>query len=432
MNDSAVAALACRPGPLNGVLVLELCGDEPAGTFGTQILGDLGATVIKIERIPEGEPPEFQATAVEAELAPLPEAIAYFWGMNRNKLSLALDVKSDAGRALLHSLVKMADVVYDNFRPEVMQRMGADAATLRALNPQLICASVTGFGRSGPLAGYPAYDATIQAMGGGMSITGASDPDSMPVRCGNPIGGLGGALYAVIGILAALARRRRTAGGAALDIALFDVQLAMNAYRVPPALGAGRRYTAEPHRGGHGALPYGPYRARCGRWFVLGITKQFWSKACAVLAQPQWEQDPRFRTEDERKANEPALNAAVSAVIATRDADDWQARFIEAGIPGATVRSISEAFEHPHVAPRHMLEGFDHPLGQHLKVAGDPIKLSRHAHAAFAGAPGLGEHTQCILAELLEHTPAQTQALRDTRVVWWPKEGRVYARPSVV
>jgi crotonobetainyl-CoA:carnitine CoA-transferase CaiB-like acyl-CoA transferase len=421
-----IAQLARRAGPLAGVLVLELCGDEPAGTFGTQILADLGATVIKIERVPANNPAPYTPQS------PVPEAIAYFWGMNRNKLSLAIDLKSEAGRALLLQLVKIADVAYDNFRPEVMQRMGADVATLRALNPRLVCTSVTGFGRSGPLAGYPAYDATIQAMGGGMSITGASEPGSMPVRCGNPIGGLGGALYAVIGILAALARRRRTEGGAALDIALFDVQLAMNAYRVPPALGAGRRYRAEPHRGGHGALPYGPYRARCGHWFVLGITRQFWTSACQVLGMPDWENDPRFRTEDDRRANEPALNAAVSGVIATRDVDDWQARFIEAGIPGAPVRSIREAFAHPHVAPRNMLVGFDHPAGQHLQVSGDPVKLSAYPHTPFAGAPGLGEHTQLLLTQLLGLNGDELCALRTSNAVWWPDEGLVYERPSVV
>ncbi|MCC6533021.1 MAG: CoA transferase [Burkholderiales bacterium] len=421
-----VAELARRSGPLAGVLLLELCGDEPAGTFGTQILADLGATVVKVERLPGARPEALEPSA------PVPEALAYFWGMNRNKLSLAMDLKSEGGRALLHRLARIADVVYDNFRPEVMRRIGADVDTLRALNPRLICASVTGFGRSGPLAGYPAYDATIQAMGGGMSLTGAAEPDAMPVRCGNPIGGLAGALYAVAGILAALARRRRTDTGAALDIALFDAQLAMNAYRVPPALGAGKRYTPEPHRGGSGALPYGPFRARCGRWFALGITRQFWASACQVMGKPEWENDPRFRSEAQRQDNEQALNAEVAAVIATRDADDWQARFLDAGIPGATVRSIRDAFSHPHVALRDMLVGFDHPLGRHLRVAGDPIKLSAHPHAPFAGAPGLGEHTSLVLQELLGLTIDEVRALRAAGTVWWPDEGLVYARPSVV
>ena len=422
----AIAALAPRRGPLAGTLVLELCGDEPAGTMGTQILADLGATVIKLERLPNAN------TAPTPARSPVPEPLAYFWAMNRNKLSLSLDLKKDAGRDLLQRLARKADVVYDNFRPEVTQRMGADPVTLRGINAQLICCSVTGFGRSGPLAGFPAYDATIQAMGGGMSITGGNDPSSLPVRCGNPIGGIAGALYGVAGVLAALARKRRTHSGATLDVALLDAQLAMNAYRVPPALGAGRRYGPEPHRGGNGAMPYGPFRARCGHWFVLGITKQFWETACAVMNKPEWLTDACFRTEPDRQANEQALNSAVSAVIATRDAVDWQTRFIDAGIPGATVCSIREAFAHPHVALRNMLVGFDHPVGRDLKVAGDPIKLSGHPHAAFAPAPGLGEHTPLILDRLLGLSADAMAELKATAVVWWSDAGRVYARPSVV
>ncbi len=423
--SALVAGLARRPGPLNGVLVLEMCGDEPAGTMGTQMLADLGATVIKLERIgKDGAPTQ--------PVSPVPEPLAYYWGMNRNKLSLSLDLKSDAGRQLLHQLAAKADVIYDNFRPEVMKRMGADPATLKGINPALICCSVTGFGRSGPLAGFPAYDATIQAMGGGMSITGLADPAAIPVRCGNPIGGIAGALYGVAGTLAALARRRRTAQGAALDVALFDAQLAMNAYRVPPALGAGKQYGPEPHRGGSGALPYGPFKARCGRWFVLGITSQFWDKACKLMGKPEWIKDPRFLTEADRQQHEPALNEAVGAVIVTRDADDWEKDFIAAGIPGATVKSIKEAFDHPHVALRHMLVGFDHPIGSQLKVAGDPMKLSAHPHQPFAPAPGLGEHTPLVLAQLLDMPQQDIARLRAAGAVWWPAEGRSYARPSVV
>lgn len=424
--EPAIATLARRRGPLAGILVLELCGDEPSGTMGTQILADLGATVIKLERLPadNAEPTRSRS--------PVPEALAYFWGMNRNKLSLSLDVKKQAGQELLHRLASDADVVYDNFRPEVSRRMGADPPTLRGINPQLICCSITGFGRSGPLAGFPAYDATIQAMGGGVSLTGAADADGLPVRCGNPIGGIAGALYAVAGVLAALARRRRTRGGATLDVALFDAQLAMNAYRVPPALGAGRRYGPEPHRGGSGAMPYGPFRARCGRWFALGITNQFWETACKVMCKPEWLSDARFRTEADRQANEQALNAAVAEVIATRDAEDWQERFIAAAIPGATVHSIREAFSHPHVALRNMLVGFDHPIGKDLKVAGDPIKLSGHPQSDFAPAPGLGEHTQLILEKLLGLSAEALAELKAAAVVWWPEQGLVYARPSVV
>ena len=393
-DRSGVAALAPMPGgPLAGTLVLELCGDEPSGTLGTQILADLGATVIKLERLPAGG----TAQSSLGHAGSVSEAVAYFWGLNRNKLSLSVDLKCDEGRALFHSLVAMADVVYDNYRPDVALRVGADAATLRKLNPQVVLCSVSGFGRTGPLADQPAYDVTVQALGGGMSLTGTGEPGSPPVRWGNPIGGIAGALYAVSGILASLARRRQTGRGGALDIALLDAQLAMNAYRVPPALANGVTYGPTPHRGGSGALPYGPFLARCGHWFVLGITSQFWAKACEVLKHPEWITDARFASESDRQKNEAALNAAVSEAIGSRDAEQWQERFIAAGIPGATVYTVREAFAHPHVALRNMLVGFDHPLGQSLKVAGDPIKLSGHAFRGFAPAPGLGANTRMVL-----------------------------------
>jgi crotonobetainyl-CoA:carnitine CoA-transferase CaiB-like acyl-CoA transferase len=425
----AIAELAGRPGPLAGHLVLEMCGDEPSGTFGTQILADLGATVLKIERPPREDPPP----TVLPDGAPVPRDIAYAFGLNRNKRSLCLDLKQKRGRDLFRALLGLASVAYDNYTPAIARRLGIDAETLRSVNPSLICCSVSGFGQTGPWAALPAYDATIQALGGGMSITGTGRAEDPPVRWGNPIGGIGGALYAVLGILVALRRRRVQEGapGASLDIALLDAQLAMHAYRVPQVHG-GARFTATPHRGGNGAMPYGPFLARDGRWFVLGITSQFWAKACDVLGHPEWREDPRFRTQDDRQANEDALNAAVAEAMQAADADEWQRRFVAAGIPGAKVATIPEAFLHPHVALRDMLVGFDHPVGGRLKVAGDPVKLSAHRDACFRAAPGLGADTLAVLRDLLGLTMTECEALRDARAAWWPREGEVYARPGVV
>jgi len=313
----------------------------------------------------------------------------------------------------------------------VMQRLGLDADGLRALKPDIIACSVSGFGQSGPWAQLPAYDATVQALGGGMSITGTGEEGSPPVRWGNPIGGIAGALYAVIGILAALRRRRTGKLGAALDIALLDAQLAMNSYRVPPAM-AGVKYGASPRRGGSGALPYGPFKAADGRWFVLGITRQFWPTAAKVLGHPEWIDDSRFRTEEDRQANEDHLNELVGEAMRAHDADEWQRRFVAAGIPGAKVTTIPEAFQHPHVALRDMLVSFNHPLGRHLKVAGNPVKMSKHPFRGFRHAPGLGADSCSILGELLGIDAASMDALREQRVVWWPREGEVYDRPSVV
>lgn len=424
--SSTVARLARQRGPLAGILVLELCGDEPSGTFGTQMLADLGATVIKVERPPSDEP---GVTRMSSEQ--VPADIAYFFGLNRNKLSICLDLKRADARDVFMRLAAKADVVYDNYKPGVTDRLGIGPDTLRKVNPDIITCSVSGFGKSGPWRDLPAYDATIQALGGGMSLTGTGEPGSPPVRWGNPIGGIGGAFYAVIGILAALRRRDRSGRGAEIDIALLDVQLAMHAYRVAPAI-SGRVYTAEQRRGGSGALPYGPFLARDGRWFALGITRQFWSTAASVLGHPEWAEDARFRTEPDRQANEADLNTLVSEAIAERDADEWQKLFVEAGIPGAKVLTIPEAFDHPHVALRDMLVSFDHPLGSRLKVAGNPIKLSRHPFSRFEPAPGLGAHGRTLLTDLLGMGDAELAGLRGCGAVWWPQSGEVYKRPSVV
>lgn len=425
VTDPAALALATQKGPLNGVVVLELCGDEPSGTFGTQILADLGAAVIKIER-----PPADPGTCDPADL-PVTPALAYYYGLNRNKRSVCLDLKTAAGRDALLRLVARADAIYDNHKPGVMDRLGLDIATLRRANAALVTVSVSGFGHTGPWAQLPAYDATIQALGGGMSITGTGEPGTMPVRWGNPIGGIGGAFYAVTGLLAGLHRRRTTGRPASLDIALLDAQLAMHAYRVAPAL-AGHEYPATQRRGGSGALPYGPFRCADGRWFVLGITGQFWTRAAELLGHPEWATDPRFVTERDRQANEPALNALVEAAMRSRTADAWQEMFVEAGLPGAAVRTIPEAFDHPHVALRDMLVGFEHPLGRRLKVAGSPLKLSRHPFAGFRHAPALGEDTRTILATMGGLREAELDRLRDTGAAWWPDTGQCYNRPSVV
>ena len=431
--DSAVAALATQVGPLAGTLVLEFCGDEPSGTLGTQILADLGATVLKIERTPADDPPP----VVPMAEGQVPRSVAYAFGLNRNKRSLAIDLKHPEGHALALRLAARADVVLDNHKPGALQRLGLGAQALRALNPGLVCCSVSGYGQDGPWAQQPAYDATIQAISGVMSITGNGNADSPPVRWGNPIGGIAGALYAVIGVLASLHRRqaggRGDGGGAWLDISLFQAQLALHAYRVPPAM-SGRRYAPDPHRGGSGALPYGPFRAGDGHWFVLAITHQFWVPACEALDHPEWIADARFATEVLRQAHEAELNAQVGQAIATRDAAFWQARFVERGIPGATVLSIREAFDHPQARARGMLAGFagDHPVGSAVRVAGDPLRFADAPAQGFRPVPGLGEDSQAVLASLLALGGEELSSLRAQRVVWWPESGLVYQRPSVV
>ena len=428
-NSANIAKLAGVKGALAGTLVLELCGDEPSGALGTQILADLGATVIKIERPPVGDA-ELPAFKPPADDELLPSEIAFFCGLNRNKRSLCLDLKAEQGRAVFHKLARIADVLYDNYKPGVTARLGADHTTLKTINPDIVCCSVSGFGHTGPWAQLPGYDATILAQGGGMSITGTGNP---PVRSGNPIGGIGGALYAVVGILAALRRRRHTKkGGAWIDISMLDTQLAMHAYRVAPALD-GKPYLPEPMRGGIGSVPYGTFKAGDGRWFVLGITSQFWRKACEVLGHPEWVEDPRFATQQQRQVNEDLVNAMVTEALQARSASEWQLACVDAGIPAGKVNTIPEAFEHPHVALRDTLVGFKNStVGNRVKVAGNPIKMSQHKFEGFEPPPGFGEHSEVVLKKLLNLSTQECSELRAQGVTWWPKTGRVYERPSIV
>lgn len=427
--DQAIAGLAAQSGPLAGILLLELCGDEPSGTFGTQILADLGATVIKIERPGKPDDTGIAPDALgDLEMTP---ALAYYFGLNRNKRSICLDLKSDAGRETFLKLVAKADVVYDNYKTGVTAKLGIDPDSLRKVNPAIITCSVCGFGKTGPWAHLPAYDATIQALGGGMSITSTGEPGAMPVRCGNPIGGIGGAFYAVIGILSALRRRRLKGLPGTIDIALLDAQLAMHCYRVPPAL-SGRIYPAMQRRGGSGALPYGPFLCADGKWFALGITGQFWPACAKALGRPEWIEDPRFATEAKRQQNEADLNMLVAEAMAKQTSAEWQQRFVDLGIPGAAVKSILEAFDHPHVETRDMLVSIDHPVGSRLKVAGSPVKLSAHPYSGFRHAPSLGEDTQALLRSLADLEADTIASLRASSAVWWPENGQNYQRPSVV
>ena len=426
---NAIAALACQSGPLVGTLVLEFCGDEPSGTLGTQILADLGATVLKVERLPVNEP----APVVPVEAGHVRRDVAYAFGLNRNKRSIAIDLKSDAGRTLALELASHADVVYENHKPGVMARLGLGPETLRALHPRLVVCSVSGYGQSGPWSGQPAYDATIQAVSGVMSITGSDLPGSAPVRWGNPIGGIAGGLYAVIGVLSTLWRRRNTGQGAWLDVALFDAQLALHGYRVPTAM-SGRRYQPEAHRGGSGAMPYGPFLAHDGKWFVLAITHQFWPKACEALGRPEWMQDPRFATEALRQKHESELNRLVGAAMGQQDAAVWQERFVALGIPGATVLGIRDAFAHPQAVARRMLQGFGgpHPVAHAVQVAGNPLRVRGEPMQAVHPLPGVGADARAVMDVLLRMPPEQQAVLRQQRVVWWPDSGLVYERPSVV
>jgi crotonobetainyl-CoA:carnitine CoA-transferase CaiB-like acyl-CoA transferase len=378
--------------PLDDVLALELNGDEPSKCFAGQLLADLGARVIKVDRpagqVAEPYPNESREASFRA-------------GLNRGKQSVIADLKTPDGRAFFRQLASRADVVLDNYRPGVLERLEVDNAALREVNPRLISTSITGFGHTGPWRAYPAFDNAVQALGGGMSITCDPADPGVPVRWGNPIGGLTGAMFAVLGTLGALRQRTMTGEGRTVDVSLLDCQAALLSYRVPQAVTLGRKFLPEPRRGGTGSLPFGAFATAGGGWFVICITPQFWGRFCAAAGSPEWENDPRFATEPLRRQNEDALYALVEPSFLARTADEWQELYVETGLPGAKVLSLTEAFQHPQVLARSMrVRIADDEFPDGVEVANAALRFSLSERPPAAPAPVPGRDTKEIAAEI--------------------------------
>jgi crotonobetainyl-CoA:carnitine CoA-transferase CaiB-like acyl-CoA transferase len=356
--------------PLSGVRVLDL-STVVAGPFGSEILGELGADVIRVE-----PPPAEEQWPSRAKGAPVSDQEGFTYALQRNKTSLCLDLKDKGGRAAFEALVKVSDVVYDNFRAGVLERLGIDYASLKRINPKIICCSITGFGSSGPWAQVGAYNVAVQALGGSMSITGTGEANSLPCRWGVPVGDIAGSMYAVIGVLAALEERDRTGMGQSLEVSLLDCQLALNTYRVPQAFGAGMDFeTPSPRRGGAGAVPYGPFQCGDSAWLVIAVASNFWKAFANVIGEPEWLGDPRFATLRDRQANQGALDALIERKMRTRSAAEWETALIAAGVPCGRVNTIGEAIDQPQAAARGMHVSFTDHGGREVGVAGSPIKF---------------------------------------------------------
>ena len=370
-------------GALDGLRVLELT-HVMAGPFCGQVLADLGADVVKVE--PPGTGDSSRRSM----------GTAAFLAVNRNKRSLALDLKDDAHRAAFLRLADGADVVLENNRPGVTERLGVDYATLSARNPRLVYASISGFGQTGPYAQRAGYDLIAQALSGVMSVTG--EPGGDPIKCGIPIGDLSAGLFCAVGILSALAARERTGRGQLVDTSLFEGALALSVWeaaelfstgRVPQKLGSAHRLTA----------PYQALRTRDGHLTVAGNTQRQWEKLCAVIGREELLSDPRFATNDDRMANRPELVAELEAALAADGTDAWVARLEEAGIAAGPIHDYAEVFADPHTAAREMAVEMQHPEEGTVRGLGIPVKLSDTPGSVRRAAPLLGEHTEEVLLE---------------------------------
>jgi formyl-CoA transferase len=380
--------------PLAGIRVLDL-SRVLAGPWCTQLLADLGAEVIKIERPGAGDdtrhwgPPWHVLDGGE-------KVAAYFLSANRGKRSAAIDFATEEGAALVRRLAAESDVIVENFKVGGLSKFGLDAASLHDANPRLVIASITGFGQDGPYANRAGYDYIIQAMGGLMSITGRpdGDPGGGPMRVGVAVVDLFTGLYSVIAILSALYRREKTGEGAYIDMALFDTQLAMLANQASNALVSGK----DPPRQGNthpNIVPYQPFEAADQPIVIaIGNDRQF-ARLAELCGHPEWTSDSRFASNSDRVANRGAMVEAVAECIRTRPAAQWLEDLENSGIPAGPINSVSQALADVQAQHRAMVRTI-----AGTPVVGSPVRIDGERADSDLPPPALGEHTDEVLGEL--------------------------------
>jgi formyl-CoA transferase len=378
---------------LAGVKVLDL-SRVLAGPWCTQLLADLGAEVVKVERPHSGDDTRHWGPPWHGEGDE--RVAAYFLSCNRGKKSAAIDFAQPDGAALVRKLAAEADVLVENFRVGGLAKFGLDAASQRAVNPRLVYASITGFGQDGPYADRAGYDFMIQAMGGLMSITGRPDgePGGGPMRVGVAVADLFTGMYTAVAVLAALFRREKSGEGAHIDMALLDTQLAVLANQASNFLVSGE----DPPRQGNthpNIVPYQPFEA-ADRPLVIAVgnDRQF-ARLAELAAHPEWASDPRFATNSARVANRDEIVGMVAEAIRTQPADYWFDRLEAAGIPAGPINRISEAIADVQAQHRHMVRTI-----AGVPMVGSPVRIDGERSDSDLPPPALGQHTDEILKQL--------------------------------
>lgn len=395
--------------PLAGVRILDLT-HMVAGPYAGMILADLGAENIKVEPL--------QGEGTRALVADDPENSlhgmgAYFLTLNRNKKSVAIDLKSEGGMAVFRRLVAVSDIVLSNFGAGVPARLGLDFDTLSRINPRIITCTVTGYGSTGPGANRPAFDQVAQAAGGGMSITGPG-PEQQ-VRAGIPIGDLGGGMFGVMGVLAALYERERSGRGQHVDIAMVDCQVSMLSYMATMHFLSGN--DPEPIGNGHFVhAPYDTFRCSDGFIVIAVITDIFWHNLKKVVACPEFD-DAGFDVTSGRWQGREFISRRLNEILGQNTCAHWLAKLEEHRIPCSPVNSFSQALSDPQVLHRNMVVDLHHPDGSSTRGPGNPIKLSRTSEESFSAAPLLGSDTDYVMTELLQMTVEDVQSLRAQGVI---------------
>ncbi|HEY1399835.1 CoA transferase [Roseateles sp.] len=388
-TESTASTGSARPLPLKGVRVLDIT-QVMAGPYACMLLADLGADVVKIEP-PEGD----QTRGAMGFKMKGPDSMG-FLNMNRNKRSVTLDLKTEAGKEVLRRMVKDADILLENYRPGAMKRLGMDYETLSAINPALVYVSISGFGQSGPWAERPGFDLMAQAMSGVMSVTGYAD--GPPVKAGVPVADIGCALFAVYGALSAYIGAKATGRGQYVDASLFDSALAFSIWdtceywgtgREPTPLGTSNRMSA----------PYQAVKASDG-YFVMGATNQkLWTKLCTLLERPDLLAEERFGSVALRLANREALIESLERSFVEDTTEHWIDRMLAAGIPAGPILTYPQAFNSEHGKHRQMRIEIEHPNEGSVPNIGFAVKLLGTPQEVRHPPPLLGQHIDEVMAE---------------------------------
>ena len=397
--------------PVEGVRILEL-SQAIAGPFAARTLGDLGAEVIKVEQPGVGD--------MSRRMGPhfLGGESAYYLNFNRNKRGITLDLRMPEGREVFYRLVSISDVVFDAFRPTVLPRLGLDYDSLRRANPTVISCSLSAFGQEWPYRNRPGFDGIVQAMGGGMSVTGHEGQP--PVFMGFPVGDLVGGYVAALGIASALYNRQATGQGRRLDISLLDAQIALQGHLGQFYLVSGE--VPRPIGSSHPAnLPVGAYQAGDGKYLQVHCASQEFAQrllqliAAEVQGLESLSSDSRFITQSDRMANRQALDELLSDAFRTKTREEWVTLCENWNVPCGPVNNIAEALADPQVLMRDMVVEMQHPVAGRYKTAGSPIKSQ--TPDSFRPPPTLGQDTEEVLGGLLGYSSIEIRAFRKAQVL---------------
>ena len=405
-------------GPMGGLRVLDMTR-VIAGPYASQILGDLGAEVVKIERRGEGDDvrrvgPPWMMEPDETQTG----ESTYFQAVNRNKRSLTVDFSTAEGAALITKLAAKADVFLENYRTGTLAKYGLDYESLRKVNPRLIYVSLTGFGQSGPYSSRSGYDYLVQAMAGMMSVTGHPDgaPGAGPLRVGVPVVDICAGMYSVIGVLAAVNERNQTGLGQAIDISLFDSQISilLNAFSSWFNGGAELGRTGNDHPS---AAPYGVYPVDDGHILIATFNDREFARLAAAVGHAEWAADERFSTNGARVANRELLAGSLTKALQGKGKEEWVRVMNEHKVSCGPINDVADLQKDPQVLARDIIVEMQHPRKGAIKTAASPLRFSRTPVSYRIAPPLIGEHSEEVLRQWLGVDGDSLKALRDAGVI---------------